>query len=201
MRELKEYKKEIFALGEKKIKERRRKIVKTMAICMPLCICIVMLGNLVMPALVSADKASPEREEAMDLMGSSEDRYTDGFSLYSATVNTSDGISTRIIDEDTKNKLFELFSVDDDGAGDLSDETGLHHQTMGAEPAEGEETTVIENFENKNETYLFKIIFEYGNGEKYVYTVNNDSVIDENGSKIKITQEKLEQIKQILGYN
>lgn len=201
MRDLKDYKNEIFALGEKKIKERRRRIAKTAAITTPLCLCVVMLGVAVMPALVSADKAAPELREEMDMVGSSDDEYTDSFSLYSATVNTPDGIITRIIDEDKKTELFELFSVDDDGAEDFSDETILSHEAVGAETATEEETAATENLENKKESYLFKIVFEHKNGDKDVYTVTNDSIIDGNGFRTKISEEALEKIKQLLGDN
>ncbi|MBR5314384.1 MAG: hypothetical protein IKU45_03100 [Clostridia bacterium] len=191
MRELNEYKKEIFALGEKKIKERKKKIIKSMAICMPLCVCLVIFGIHVMPAFIRADKAAPELNEEMDLIGSTDNGYDDAFSQYSATVNTPDGVVMRIIDEDTKERLMNVLAVDD-GTSDIEEET-IVDETLSAEMVE------TESAENKHKTYLFKITFEYENGEKIVYVVNVNSIIDGDGFVTKISQEKLDEIKKILG--
>jgi len=44
MRNLEECRAEIFRLGEKKIKERRKRRIRTISVCVPLCLCLVACG-------------------------------------------------------------------------------------------------------------------------------------------------------------
>ena len=44
MRNLDKCKAEIFRLGEKKIKERRKRRIRTISMCVPLCLCLVVCG-------------------------------------------------------------------------------------------------------------------------------------------------------------
>ncbi len=186
MRELNEYKKEIFVLSEKKIKRRRRNIIKITALCMPLCVCFVMFGLYFIPSIVSRDKFSPENNE-MDLDGAINDNSFDDYVLYYVTADSPDGARVEISDKCRINKLYSLFGVSD-GSSDMA----------------GDKDTVpsdssTETNEDKTDNYLFKITFEYINGKKTVYKVTEKSFINENGIEKSISEETFEEIKRILG--
>lgn len=82
MRNLDECKAEIFRLGDKKIKQRKKRRMRTLSVCVPLCLCLVVWSVTLLPAMLPAktadgnDSASPQLKFENETSGTVQMKYT-----------------------------------------------------------------------------------------------------------------------------
>lgn len=92
MRNLDECKAEIFRLGDKKIKQRKKRRMRTLSVCVPLCLCLVVFSATVLPTMLTAEDKNtkqPLTELEDESVGTTFYQYTQveiigfgGISLY-----------------------------------------------------------------------------------------------------------------------
>ena len=69
MRNLDECKAEILRLGEKKIKERKKRRMRVLSVCIPLCLCLVVWSVVMLPAMLPANAPAPPEADTGKLPG------------------------------------------------------------------------------------------------------------------------------------
>lgn len=178
MKELNEYKAEVFCRSEERIQKRIRTRNRVIAMCIPLCFAIVLCSVFVMQTPLYKNKENAKHGNVVGDSTSSTDNFGDFLHIEVVRQNgdTSSEYNGKITNTDrietAYNTIKEFFKKSAIGSG---------------------------NDEFKDFT-TFVITFTAKDGSKSIYTLKGNVFLNNNTEeKINLTQEQLDEIKAILG--
>lgn len=174
MRELNECKAEVFRRSEKRIKERKKKLKRILALCIPLCLAVTVLSF----AVLTKEKVKYGDYGAESYVCS----YTE------AVISTADGtytVSRKITD---KVEVTNIFSAIFNLYNEAYDAGTDGNENAGALP------------DTSTESNNCVITFRTEDGFQTVYTLegNELSSVDEN-MKTVLTDSQVAELKEVLG--
>lgn len=194
MRNLEECKAEIFRLGDKKIKQRKKRRMRTLSVCVPLCLCLVVFSATVLPTMLTAEDKNtkqPLTELEDESVGTTFYQYTqveiNGFGdiSFCSQINDSREVS------DIAELINSFYYLND--SEEYRPNDGV---TIPTPPTSSDEL-----FENP-ETILpdtgeagYSILFTTDKGEKIEYILTGNALENKNtGDKMIITDDQMTEL-------
>ena len=202
MRELNEYKSEIFLRSEERIRTRKRRLRTITALCMPFVVCIAAFSIFILPALMPADKAAPEMSDDMcnDLNGIFH-HYTsgDGSSYCDDAVVTllKNGVVIQKTDREYISELrAELKSLVPYDVGDAIGDPSEPTDNGGVNESASDTEKETQNQGMSNDIY--QIIIVDGNVKQEYKLVGNELTDVTNNNSVALSKDELVVLKDLL---
>ena len=183
MRNLDECKSEIFRLGDEKIKKRKKRRIRVISVCVPLCLCLVVWSVVILPAMLPAsmmdgnENETPMTESSNELAGIEPMKYAQveikgigGTEFYNVV---KEPLKTNYIAN-----LIEGFYVNDSDGSTGSTDDKPNYQSKPPEQS------LPENF-----TSGYLISFSTDKGFVVEYTLSANELKDESTGEIIILTE------------
>lgn len=206
MRQLNELKAEIFRRSEEKIKERQRRRQRIVALCVPLCLCAVIVSALSLPRLFGTKEGDTEKLElsadVAEMNGDGENEAIVGNGFADSEIAVAE-LRSKVGDAEQYEKI-----TDKERASELYGMIMRMFRTTGTpgdpdgnpETQENRETSesVVSHSSPAAE---YTVTFTGEGGEKAVFYIDGDTVEDINGVSATLSSEVLENLKTALGLN
>lgn len=202
MRELNELKAEIFRRSEEKIKERQRRRQRIVALCVPLCLCAVIVSALSLPRLFGTKEGDTEKlelsadvAEMAEINGGSEPDAISETEIAVAELRSKVGDVEqyeKITDKERASELYGLIMRMFRTTGTPGDPDGNPETQENREPSD----SVVSHSSPAAE---YTVTFTGEGGEKAVFYIDGDTVEDINGVSATLSSEVLENLKTALG--
>lgn len=195
MRNLDECKAEIFRLGDKKIKQRKKKRMRAFSVCVPLCLCLVAFSVTVLPKMLTAEDKNTNQppteieqtsiENTSEIVGSTDSQYKE------VVINGVGGLSFYY-------KTNDIYRVND--IADLID--SFYYLNDGGESRPNFEASVPqpptssggenEDPELNSSVSGYSILLITDKGEKVEYILTENALENKNtGEKINLKDEQV----------
>ncbi len=202
MKELNEYKKEIFTRSAERIKKRKRIFMRNMSLCVVLCFVLGVGSVLLIPPMLTVDDDASAVEGNMDGCSDADGAEADEIipAYIRVEVLSLTEVDTEPLCIDDQNEIAELEWLIVQAFKDnylYYDITEKTENTEGCEEFELQDTT-IENVTEKEEGYT--VTLTAADGYEKVIIIEGDILIDpELNMDITLTETRLEELKAILG--
>lgn len=208
MKNLNEYKEEIFRRSEEKILERTEKHKRTkktlLTLCVPLCFAVVISSVMILPSLIHGDKGAYEKDMIIDDADGAAPVDTDvpGY-LYADISFGDDGKQNRIDDPEKINALSELIRLayaDSYLYYDIT-ERGEKAQSRddGNDMVDNEMQDVAEESVSENEVESYTITLTASDGYKKIIIIEGNTIIDpELDMDVTLKERRLEELRELL---
>lgn len=199
MKELNEYKKEIFIRGEEKIRNRRKNISLLISFCIPICLCVVAFSVFILPAIMPADKAAPEMNDEIGCLPD-DNGCSEEIVFLHVEIEDSEGDLKKIEKEyidilySTVNSLLLDFSgIKEESFEDyeisLENTGGSESETSFDDEMKDGKTTSSNNY---------RILF-VSEEHEYEFTLLDNILTDKtSGKTVCLTEEKLKELQELI---
>ena len=186
MKDMNEYKAEVFFRSEKRIKERRKKRNRILTICIPLCMVIIMGSVMLLPTMRMAKKANGSYAgfDGNSTNGSYVCSYTEAV-IRNGTNTDSRIISDKVEVTEIFTAIFNLY-----GVADKAEQESDYYEYAVEDFPEYSGTTL--------NGYVITLRTEEGSETVYVLDGNKLLNVDED-MKIILTDSQLAELKEVLG--
>ncbi|MBR5453684.1 MAG: hypothetical protein IKV54_06360 [Clostridia bacterium] len=187
MRDLNEYKAEIFRRSEEKLKKKRRRRLTVLSVCAPLCLIIAVWSVTVLPAMMPAKSAGPGYHPGDGLVGGLTELLSVKISFTADSLETSKSLKG----SDRATQIYcEILDIYNEAA--VSD-TDTDPPKYSDNPGGKDEITF------SGENILYKIEFTDSSGEKAQYTLKGNVLCAyPSGHKVLLTGNQLNKLKTML---
>ena len=208
MKNLNEYKEEIFRRSEEKILERTEKNKRTkkllLTLCVPLCLTVVISSVIILPSLIQGDKVSYEKDMVIDDADGAApiDTVITDY-LYADISFGDDGKLNRIDDPEKINALSELIRcayADSYLYYDIT-ERGENAQSRddGDDMVDNEMQDAVEESVSENEAESYTITLTAPDGYKKIIIIEGNTIIDpELDMDVTLKENRLEELRELL---
>lgn len=204
MRDLKEYKAEIYRRSEERIverienKKRRKKLL--MSLCVPLCLAILISSVIILPSLIGEDQESYENIGATD--GASSGK-TEVYYLYAdITYGFDRSPAIRTDDPEFINKLSNVIIeayADSYLWYDINERAEYAAEDEEAPPNDHEMDDVITENITETEAESYTVTLTATDGYKKIIIIEGNTVIDpELNMDVTLKESRLEELKELL---
>ena len=182
MRDLSEYKAEIFRRSEEKIKERKRNRNRTFAFCIPLCLVIAAVAFAKLPNISASNITDENISSGSDAMLILVEVQNSENKLQSSIVNAEDVSDVYLMIQSS----FETAVQADDMADD-------HRYVTTSQ-------TVVQDSLSLFSDTKYKILFTVKDGETFSYTLDGNKLIDNTtNEKVTLSSEQAFELQSKLG--
>ncbi len=187
MRQMEEYKAEIFRRSEYKIRERKKKRLQTILWCTPFFLCTFLWAVLILPAMMPAGSEDSSYDEMKDEMEIQVEENIE-ISCVSLEILDENGVlSHRITEQALVSDLFRTVRSYT-AKEDVSDDR-LEAET---DPSSSDQ---MEMFGKANRS----LIFTDTNGSAHLFSLSGNTITDKaTGEKAELTGEELTQLETYL---
>ena len=208
MKNLNEYKEEIFRRSEERILERTEKNKRTkktlLTLCVPLCFAVVISSVMMLPSLIQGDKEVYEKDMIIDDADGAApiDTVTPDY-LYADISFGDDGKQNRIDDQEKINALSELIRrayADSYLYYDITERgERAENEDDGNDMVDNEMQDAVEESVSENEDESYTITLTASDGYKKIIIIEGNTIIDpELNMDVTLKESRLEELKALL---
>ena len=182
MRDLSEYKAEIFRRSEEKIKERKRNRNRTFAFCIPLCLVIAAVAFAKLPN-ISASNITDENISS----------DSDAMLILVEVQNSENKLQSSIVNAEDVSDVYLMIQSSFETAVQADDMADDHRYVTTSQ-------TVVQDSLSLFSDTKYKILFTVKDGETFSYTLDGNKLIDNTtNEKVTLSSEQAFELQSKLG--